>query len=132
MNKGDPQKEYEDISINLRHCGTLQFSQLTVFMLINVAMVNLMFSSNNSIPCFAKIALKVMSLMLSALFLVMTSRINAHWAAYSKRAIELETILDYKQYTIRPPSKLFSNRNAVVGVYLLSAALWILSIVLNL
>ncbi|MGB5101204.1 MAG: hypothetical protein WBN94_11485 [Methanothrix sp.] len=128
---GNPQKEYEDVSNNLRHYGNLQFSQLTVFVVINIAMINLAFGDTKSTQSL-KVALAIIGLSLSILFLVMTTRITAHWSTYSKRAIELEKVLGYKQYTNRPQSKLFSNRNAVAGVYLLLAALWTLSIILNL
>lgn len=86
--KGDPQKEYEDISNNLRHYGNLQFSQLTVFVVINLAMLNLVFGGTNP-PHLPKIILEIMGLSLSVLFLVMTTRITAHWSTYSKRAMRI-------------------------------------------
>ena len=129
MGKGDPRQEYEDLSSNLRHYGTLQFAQLTVFIAITAGLLSVVFRSDNSIPSLAEIALKLAGLFISALFLVMTERITAHWSAYSKRAVELEKILGYKQYTERPKAKFFSNRNAVRGVYLLAGILWICSII---
>lgn len=128
---GNPQKEYEDISNNLRHYGNLQFTQLTVFVVINLAMINLMFGGTNT-SHLPRIILEVMGLSLSTLFFVMNNRVTAHWSTYSKRAMELEKILGYRQYTNRPPSGKFSNRNAVSGVYMLLASLWILTIILNL
>jgi len=127
---GIPQKEYEDISNNLRHYGNLQFTQLTVFAVINIAMITLVFDDTKTTHSL-KIVLAIIGLLLSLSFLVMTKRITAHWNSYSKRAIELEKILGYRQYTNRPPSGKISNRNAVYGVYMLLAFLWILTIILN-
>ena len=132
MGEGNPQKEYEDISNNLRHCGNLQFSQLTVFVVINLAMINLAFSCNANVSHLPRIILEFMGLFICGSFIVMTKRITAHWSSYLDRARELEKTLKYKQYTNRPPSKFFSNRNAVAFIYCISAVFWILSIVLKL
>jgi hypothetical protein len=130
--EGDPYKEYEDISNNLRHYGNLQFSQLTVFILMNAAIINVVFGDNSSSSETTENALKLIGLTLCILFIIMTNRITAHGSAYSKRAVELEKRLGYKQYTNRPSSRILSNRNAVLGVYLLAIVLWISSIILNL
>jgi len=86
---GMPQKEYDDISNNLRHYGNFQFTQLTVFAVINIAMIKLVFDDTKTAHSL-KIILAIIGLLLSLSFLVMTKRITAHWTSYSKRAIELK------------------------------------------
>lgn len=131
MGNGEPLKEYEDLSSNLRHYGNLQFAQLTVFIAITAGLLSVIFRSDDPISCSAEIVLKLAGLLLSALFLVMSERVTAHWLAYWKRAKELEKLLGFKQYTDRPVAKYFSNTNAVRGVYLLTAILWISSIIMH-
>ena len=114
--------EYLDVSHNMRTYINMRFAQLTLFIAITAALLNVIYGKDNGLLQNIYIALKFGGLLSAFIFLIMEIRAADFFHHYKRRAIELEESLGYKQYTLRPEKKVFTATNAV---YLLIGAVFI-------
>ncbi len=113
----------------MRHLSNLEFAQLTVFFGATGGLLSLVLRSAPPIDDLPKAVVKVVGLLISFLFFVMNERGIQHWVAYSNRAVKIEKPLGYRQYTDRPPSRLFSDRNATRVIYGSAMVFWIVTMI---
>lgn len=118
-------EEYKEIGLNLRNISNLQFAQITVLIAFSGGL-NTLLRNTSSEP--TDLFIRMTGIILVLLFITMNERVIAHWRCYWRRAIEIEVILGFKQYTIRPPITLFTQTNAVRVLHLLLICYWIVSI----
>src|SRR5688500_13698402 len=97
--------EYLDVSNNMRLFINMRFAQLTLFIAITAALLNVVFSKDPSALPGTSIALKLGGLLAVVVFWVMEERAADFFHHYKRRAIVLEKSLEYSQYTDRPERK---------------------------
>jgi hypothetical protein len=130
MNKEDAKTEYIDVSSNLRHWNTLRFAELTIYIAITGAMMNVAFGKNTEDLLAFSILVKVAGIVVSILFWILQERTMMWWYAFVERAAELEEILGFEQYRNRPQGHKITGRVAMRIFFFIVMVFWLLSIFL--
>ena len=126
------EKEYLDLSANMRHYGNMRFAQLTIFIAITAALLRFLFGSNSSLPCTTKQLLTWGGLVITVTFLIMEITCTYLWTRFAKRAAELETKLGYRQYSTLPGAPNFRTIRpstwAIGFFFLFALTFWLVAI----
>ena len=121
--------EYREVSSNLRHYSNLRFTVLTVFLAFQAALIG--FGLDSKSPILSTFMAKIAGLtaLLTATFVFWTyiERVHAYRMLFLKRALELETKLEFHQYLSRPIPRysLLSTHLAGRIFFLTVAVFWI-------
>jgi len=129
MSKGEPGDEYTDVSANMRQYGNMRFAQLTLFLVLNAALLTITFTSVPPLSPTTTFMLKIGGVVAVIAFWVMEERAADYWHHFCRRAVELEKELDYQQYTNRPARDLISATNAVRLLYAAVLLFWVMSFI---
>jgi hypothetical protein len=130
MTKEDKVKsEYLDVSSNIRQHSTMRFAQLTLFIAITAALLNVYFGRSIPLPTGANLALKIAGLLVVVIFWVMEERVGDFFHHYRRRAVELEKQLGYSQYSETPKRRIVTATNAVRLLFLLIGIFWLLALI---
>ena len=113
MANGNLNEEYADLSDNMRHYGNMRFAQLTLYFALTAGLVTALFTVDPPLSDSLRLALKIIGVIASAAFSVMEERAADYWHYFRRRAVKIEKLLGYKQYTDRPAARFFSATNAV-------------------
>jgi hypothetical protein len=89
-------EEYKELSTNMRHYGTVQFAQISVFVAITAGLFNFFNSASSS---HAKNVLALAGFLISVFFAMILETPLHLWSRLAKRATELEKDLNFKQYS---------------------------------
>jgi len=131
MAKGDPIHEYKSASDNMRWYSNIRFAQITLFFALTAFLYSEVFSSNNTLPPFMLVGLKVVGIASALAFAYMERRADDYWLHFMARACTLEKQLDYKQYTTRP-ARAFATSTIILMLYGVMCLFWIAALVLGL
>ncbi len=128
---GDPKDEYKVVSDNLRWYSNVRLAQLTLFFAVLAVLTGKAFGSEAEklAPAFI-LAMKLLGLFFSVVFLFLEHRADKFWSHFMKRAVELESILGYEQYTTRPKAK-FRTTWPIKFLFLAITLFWLATICLN-
>jgi len=126
--QGDPKDEYIDTGENMRQFGNIRFAQMTLFIGMTAGILAGLFQSP-ALSDMARIALKIGGGIVTLLFWVMDSRAMAYWNHFRERAIELEKILGFQQYTKSPATRFLSATNAIRLLYLVILFFWVVALI---
>ena len=102
-NSGDLQELYKDLSENMRQYTNMRFAQLTIFVALTGSLVVVGFGGSLAKP--NSIVLAVVGILIAVVFWVMEERAADFWHHFKDRAVELESQLNYRQYTDLPTAK---------------------------
>jgi hypothetical protein len=127
MANGNPSEEYKDLSDNMRHYGNMRFAQLTLYFALTAGLVTALSTLDPPLSDSLRLALKIIGALASAAFGVMEERAADHWHHFRRRAVEIEKLLGYKQYTDRPAANYFSATNAARVMVWGGVPLWLLA-----
>lgn len=130
MKKDEARAEYLDVSSNLRHWNTLRFAELTIYIAIMGAMMNLAFAGPSGPLSLFGIIIRVAGFLVSLLFWILQERTMAWWYTFIDRAAELEEVLGYKQYRRRPRGHKLTGRMAIRLMFFVIMIFWLVSLVL--
>jgi dipeptide/tripeptide permease len=111
------EKEYLDVSTNMRHYANMRFAQLTLALAATGALVNSAFGRDKPIPREALAMLEVFGIIFIVVFWIMEERSADYWHRFARRAEQLECILGFEQYKRRPSKKIITATNAVRALY---------------
>lgn len=127
---GDPKDEYLDASNNMRQFGNIRFAQLTLFVGMTAGAITVLFSSGSDLAESNFIFLTLGGAAVTVIFYWLDYRTMAYWNHFRVRAMELEVVLGFKQYTTAPVKSFFSATNAIrilfFGLFLFWLGLYIL------
>ncbi|MGA2446873.1 MAG: hypothetical protein ABSG50_15780 [Opitutaceae bacterium] len=123
------EREYAEVGLNMRHYGNMHFAELTIFFAVNGVMLWSVAEKGASMPKVEVISTEIAGLILCFLFLQMALRVCDNWDKFLARAQELEKILSFRQYAVRPRERLFNNRRAINSIYAVVALLWLANLV---
>ncbi len=124
---GDPKDEYLDAGANMRQFGNIRFAQMTVFIAMTAGILTALFQANSSLLLGTRIILKVTGLFITIIFWLMDQRAMDYWNHYRIRAIELEKVLGFRQYTNSPARKFFSATHTIRILYFGIVVLWVMT-----
>ena len=79
----------------------------------------------------ARTTLKIGGIIMTVIFLLLDARAMEYWNHYRERAIELEKVLGFEQYTKAPAIKNTSATNVVRFLYLSVLVFWLVAIIWN-
>lgn len=130
MGKEEPKVEYLDVSTNLRHWNTLRFAELTIFIAITGAMMNVVFGRSAELSRSFVILAKLAGVFVSVLFLILQERTMQWWYRFVERAAELEEELGFQQYRRRPSGHRVTGRVAMRMFFVVIILFWIVSLFL--
>lgn len=130
MDKEAAKTEYIDVSTNLRHWNTLRFAELTIYIAIMGAMMNIAFGGSGEMTWSVSLMVKAAGIIVSILFWVLQERTMAWWYGFVQRAAELEEVLDFEQYRRRPQGHRITGRVAMRLFFFLFMIFWSVSIFL--
>jgi len=122
MHQGEPGDEYKDVSDNIRLFQNIRFAQLTVFIAVAGALIGVTFTAPATISPVLMIVVKFGGLLVTLLFWILQERTVLYLQHFVQRAVELEEVLGYKQYSTRPRSG--PGANALRGFFILLGLLW--------
>lgn len=125
MTKDDARAEYLDVSANLRHWNTLRFAELTIYIALMGAMMNIAFGGSSGASSLFNVLLKIAGFLVSFLFWVLQERTMSWWYAFVERATELEDVLGYLQYHRRPSGHRLTGRIALRLFFFIVMAFWL-------
>jgi hypothetical protein len=128
MKKEDAKVEYIDISTNLRHWNTLRFAELTIFIAITGAMMNIAFGRSTPLTLIFGLVLKTAGFLIALLFWILQERTMTWWYTFVQRAAKLEEILEFEQYRGRPQGHKITGRVAIRIFFFIIMIFWIASI----
>jgi hypothetical protein len=128
MPKEEPKVEYIDVSTNLRHWNTLRFAELTIFIAITGAMMNVVFGRSAELPRSFSPLVKVAGVLVSILFLILQERTMQWWYCFVERAAELEQELGFQQYRRRPSGHRVTGTVAMRLFFIVIILFWIISL----
>lgn len=131
MTKEDAKVEYIDVSNNLRHWNSLRFVELTVYMAISGAMLNVVFGKPTPPPWGVGLLMKASGILVSLLFLILHERTMSWWYQFLQRAAELEEILEFDQYRRRPQGHKLTSRWAISLFFIVMILFWAVSIFIS-
>ena len=129
MTNCDFKEEYKDLSDNMRHYANMRFAQLTILIAITAGLLTLIFKSDPPLTEGTNLALKIVGIVIALLFFIMEERAADYWHHFRKRAVELEKILGYDQYSHRPTRRLFTATNASRTLHIVIMILWIVTLI---
>jgi hypothetical protein len=129
LSKEDAKVEYIDVSTNLRHWNTLRFAELTIFIAIMGAMMNIAFGGRVVQPLTTLI--KIAGMLVALLFLILQERTMTWWYRFVERAAVLEEILGFQQYRDRPKGHRITGRLSMRLFFYIIILFWIASIFLH-
>lgn len=129
LSKEDAKVEYIDVSSNLRHWNTLRFAELTIFIAVTGAMLNLVFSG--TVPPIVNILLKLAGALISLMFLILHERTMTWWYRFVERAAELEEQLGFQQYRNRPRGHRITGTVSIRIFFIILILFWIVSLFLH-
>lgn len=130
MEKEAANTEYLDVSSNLRHWNTLRFAELTIYIAIMGAMMNVAFGRSVEQPPEFLLLVKVAGFVVSLLFWILQERTMMWWYAFVERAAQLEEILGYEQYRNRPQGHYITGRVSMRLFFFLLMIFWVVTIFL--
>lgn len=128
MSKEYAKVEYIDVSTNLRHWNTLRFAELTIFIAITGAMMNIAFGKSTPLTMEFNLLIKIAGFIVSLLFWILQERTMTWWYTFVLRAAELEEVLEFEQYRKRPQGHKITGRVAMRLFFFLIMIFWIVSI----
>jgi hypothetical protein len=128
MANGNPEVEYQDVSDNIRHYGSMRFVLLTLFGTLSATIMAALFLGMNPPPTPTKTVLKCLGIILVVAFGLMDQRASEYWSVFWKRAVKLETQLHYSQYKARPRRQTISIHNATRLLYVAVLVFWIIAL----
>jgi len=117
--------EYLDASENMRTHSTMRFAHLTLFIAITAGLLNSLLSGHTP-PDNMRLALKTGGLLTVVVFWMIEERVTDYFHHYRRRAVTLEKVLGYSQYTSCPQRKWFTATNAVRLLFGALAHLWVI------
>lgn len=118
------EKEYADLSQNMRHYGSMRFAQLTLFSAITAGLAKVAQESAQGWPVSVQAAVCGAGALVAAAFWVMEERAADYWHHFRRRANALEASLGYRQYSTKQ-SKRISATNAVRSIFLIALLAWL-------
>lgn len=127
--QGDPKDEYMDVGQNMRQFGNIRFAQMTLFGGLTAGILAGLFRSGSALSDTARISLKIGGVAITFVFWVMDQRAMVYWNHFRQRAIELERILGFQQYTKAPARRSLSATNAIRILYLLIFVFWMVALI---
>lgn len=90
----------------------------------------MVFTKSPALATAAKTGLKLFGLIATLAFFIMEERTALFWRSFRVRAVQLERLLGFRQYTDQPPRrKLITAHNATRLLYIAAAAFWIIALI---
>lgn len=130
MTKEEARAEYLDVSSNLRHWNTLRFAELTIYIAMMGAMINVTFGGSSNHPLLFEILMKVSAFLVSLLFWILQERTMSWWYSFVERATELEEVLGFEQYRRRPKGHKFTGRIAIRLFFFIVMIFWLAALII--
>ena len=127
--QGNPKDEYMDVGENMRQFGNIRFAQMTLFVGMTAGILAGLFQSGSALSDTTRIILKIAGIVITLFFWVLDQRAMVYWNHFRQRAIELEKLLGFQQYTKAPATGIFSATNAIRVLYLLILVFWIVTFI---
>ena len=123
------EKEYFDVSANMRQYANMRFAQLTLMVAATGALVATMAGHDKPVPDALSIVLKIAGIVVALVFWAMEERAADYWHHFARRAVCLEQILGFEQYGKRPAQRFFTATNAARLLYIGVLALWVSALI---
>jgi dipeptide/tripeptide permease len=123
-NHDHSEKEYFDTSANMRQYANMRFAQLTLTVAATGALIATLAGHDKPVSDDLATVLKTVGVIVALVFWVMEERAADYWHHFANRAVSLEQVLGFEQYSRRPVQKLFTATNAARLLYFGVLALW--------
>jgi hypothetical protein len=128
MSTDNLKDEYLDASANMRYYGNARFAILTLFIAITAGLFTAIFGDQVHLAATLKAFLKLGGVLLAIAFCIMEERATRYYRGFRRRAVELEKILDFKQYTNSPEQRVITSTNSVRLMYGMFVLFWVISL----
>lgn len=131
MAVGNLTEEYNDVSRNIRHYSNLRFIQFILYILCTAGLITfllLQLSSGN----WLRLCLKIIGIVISVFFGLMEKQAADIVQYLFRRAVEIEELLGFKQYTNYPAGRLLKIVDAVRLIIWGGTLLWLLAVIFSL
>ncbi|MBP1771579.1 MAG: hypothetical protein H6P99_742 [Holophagaceae bacterium] len=127
----DPKDEYKIVNDNLHWYSNVRLAQLTLFFAILAVLSGRVFGADAEklSPAFI-LSMKVGGLLATALFWYLEHRADQFWSHFMKRGVQLEAILNYKQFMDRPKARPRTT-TAIKWFFFVIALFWLATIFLG-
>ena len=126
LNKNEFSKdEYLDLTENMRHWNTIRFGQMTVFIALMAGILSSLYQGSFVFPDFVRLALKVGGLIFTVIFWSLDYREVLYFRHFRRRAIELEEILGFRQFSKSPSTKVINSARLTGAMYFFVLVFWI-------
>ena len=120
--------EYAEVGLNMRHYGNMHFAELTIFFAVSGVMLWSVVEKGASMPKVVLLSANLAGILLCILFSLLARRVCDNWDKLLARAIKLEAILGFQQYSVVPPKRHFTNRQTIYYIYAVLGLLWVVNI----
>jgi len=129
-------EEYKELGANIRHCGTVHFAQVTVFVVITAGLLAVVFNTGLNLSGAVIKLLEWAGFFVGIAFALILESPIYLWDHYINRAREIEKDLGYKQYTDLVEKKTFKvwARPGRLGVRFLYSGVivfWIITLFIH-
>jgi hypothetical protein len=125
----DAEKEFIQLSENIRHWERLRWMSMTVFIAIMFGTLTALFNWDEDLSNTHQLFFKIVGFILVVVFWVQDERIVSYWLSFRERAKEVEKENNIKVFTVTPKRGLISAGTAVRILYVTFAVVWLLLIV---
>lgn len=120
--------EYLDLSSNMRFYANIRFAQLTLFAAVTAALLTVAYGQESPPAARAFCFIKVGGILASVIFFIMEERGTSYYFHFKQRAIELEKLLGYGQYTNIPKRGVWTATNAARGFIIAVGLFWLVGL----
>jgi hypothetical protein len=117
--------EYLDLTENMRHWNTIRFGQMTVFMALMAGILSSLYQSSFVFPDFVRLALKTGGIIFTLIFWSLDYREMLYFRHFRTRAVELEEILGFRQFSRYPSAKIINSARLTGAMYFFVLVFWI-------
>lgn len=123
-------EEYRNVNENMRHYGNMRFKQLTLFNVMNGALVAGFIAvvtgagKDKPIAEILRLGFEILGIILVVLFALLEERSSDYWNRFHKRAQRIECMLGLRQHRERPRGVIFTATNATRVLYFVVLVFW--------
>jgi len=123
--------EYREVNSNMRHCGKLRFTQLILYFAFSAGLIFTVFMMSPPLGDDVRLTFKILGVIGAGAFGVMEERAGDYWHHLRRRAVQIEEILGYRQFSERPTANMFNATNASRLLVWGGMPIWLLAAIIR-
>ena len=118
--------EYEQLCENMRHYSNMRFAQLTLYFALTGGLIAFLHGPDAPTNIRTRVFFLFVGAVSAGAFAVMEDRATAYWHHFRQRAVDLEKVLGFSQFSTRPTAVVFKSTYACRLLTWGGAILWFL------